>query len=166
MRRPALLLAALLSACGAEHDARFPIELFLSAALQDIDSLQLSLVTRGGTLDCVQVQRACIKDQVERSRFVTHRDGSRELTAWRFSMDTSGEQDLTLRELPLGDDFALVVEAVSKDAKLAGSSCNFVRRLEAGDNTAVTARIVELTPHADCDPINASMRLRSPAARA
>ena len=61
MKRLALLL--LVAGCGPEPSGpSFPIELYVTAGLlDDITSFQLSLVTRGTLLDCVAVQKACIK---------------------------------------------------------------------------------------------------------
>lgn len=162
MKRAALLFPLLLAACGPGHDApAFPIELVVSAALRDdIQAFQLSLVTNGSALDCVTVQKSCIKDQVDAARFVPLKDASgKSAPSLSFPLDTlmSGSpstQDVSLKELPVGRDFALVVEAVSTDAtpRLAGSSCNYLRELTVGNNAAVSARIEKLDPRAPCDP--------------
>lgn len=156
-----LALACLLAGCGPESQApAFPIELYVTAGLlDDISSFQLSLVTRGSTLDCVQVQRSCIKDQVDANRFVKLKDAAgKEAASAVFPISlTAGmpnTQDVSLRDLPLGKDFALIVEALSNEPtpRLAGSSCNYVKELTAGTNTAVAARIESLSPFAGCDP--------------
>jgi hypothetical protein len=162
--RPALAFAFAcgLTACGPGAPAGpvFPIELYVSAGLNDqLSAFQVSLVTNGTSLDCFEVQKTCIKDQVDAARFVKLKDASgRQVQAVSFPLSlTAGmpsSQDLTLKELPIGKNFALVIEALSKDPtpKLAGSSCNYVKELTAGNNPAVPARIELLTPAASCDP--------------
>jgi hypothetical protein len=154
-------LALLLCGCGPQASGpAFPIELFVSAGLlDDISAFQLSLVTRGTTLDCVAVQKTCIKDQVEATRFVKLKDSTgKEGPSVTFPISlTAGSpntQDVSLTDVPLGKDLALIVEAVSKEPtpRLAGSSCNYVKELTAGSNPAVPARIEVLNPRAGCDP--------------
>jgi hypothetical protein len=162
MIKHALLASLLLlTACGPEvKGPAFPIELYVTAGLlDDISSFQLSLVTRGTSLDCVAVQKTCIKDQVDATRFVKLKDAAgKELQALTFPITlVSGSpntQDVSLNDVPLGKDLALVVEAVSKEPtpRLAGSSCNYIRELTAGMNAAVPARIEVLNPRAGCDP--------------
>ncbi len=163
MTRPfAPLLLAALAACGPGADAppAFPIELYVTAGLIDeISAFQVALVKNGSSLDCVTVQRTCIKDQVDAARFVLLKDSvGRELKARSFSLElvtgSPNTQDLSLSGLPLGKDFALVVEAVGTEATptLRGSSCNYVKELTAGANPAVFAKIEPLSPPAACDP--------------
>ena len=155
------LVLLTVTACGPEDTGpRFPIELYISAGLKDdIQAFQLSLVTRGSELDCTVVQKSCVNGQVDSSRFVTHDENGQQKSSWSFSLadlqaGSPNEQDLSLKGLKPGSDFALVVEAVSSEspAQLAGSSCNYVPKLEAGNNAAVTAHIEVLSPHNACDP--------------
>lgn len=164
MTRAALLaFAALaLSACGpaGESGDGFDIQLVVSRGLLDqISTFQIALVTQGASLDCVAVQKACLKDQVSDTRFVPLKDSAgvaRKALRFDISLTTGtpNTQDATLRDLPLGRDFALVVEALSKDAppRLAGSSCNYVKELTAGTNPRVFAKIEMLPTPASCDP--------------
>ncbi|MEW5739657.1 MAG: hypothetical protein AB1938_12060 [Myxococcota bacterium] len=138
----------------------FDIQLVVSRGLLDqISAFQVALVTQGASLDCVAVQRACIKDQVDSARFVPVKDGAGMThQALRFPISlttgTPNTQDVSLRDLPLGRDYALVVEAVSKDSppRLAGSSCSYVKELTAGTNMTVFARVEMLATPASCDP--------------
>ncbi len=162
MRSTLALIVLLLSACGpeAQEGPRFPIELFVSAGLlTEISGFQLSVVTKGTTLDCVQVQKSCIKDQVDATRFVKLKDASgKDAQSVTFPISlvagSPNTQDVSLKDVPLGKDFALIVEAVSTEStpQLAGSSCNYLKEITAGTNPAVQARIEVLSPHAMCDP--------------
>lgn len=163
MTRALLLSCAIaFAACGPAEPVgpTFPIELYVSAGLNDqLSAFQISLVKSGSSLDCVTVQKTCIKDQVEATRFVKLKTAmGSEVNALTVPLSlTAGmpsTQDLTLKDLPLGKDFALVIEAISKDTtpKLSGSSCNYIKELTAGTNAAVNARIELLNPAAMCDP--------------
>ncbi len=157
----ALLALLILSGCGPGVEGpSFPIELYVTAGLlADIQSFQISLVTKGTTLDCVSVQKSCIKDQVDATRFVKLKDASgKEAQSRTFQISlvtgSPNTQDVSLQDVPLGKDLALIVEAVSTDStpRLAGSSCNYIKELTAGMNAAVPARIEVLNPRAACDP--------------
>lgn len=157
------LLLLLLPACGPQETGpAFPIELYVTAGLADqLIGFQASLVKSGSALDCVTVQKSCVKDQVEASRFVKLKDqAGHEGLGVFFPLSlvagTPSSQDVSLKELPIGKDFALVIEAVSKDAepKLAGSSCNYLKELTAGTNSTVLAKIEQLTPSAACNPLH------------
>jgi hypothetical protein len=67
---------------------------------------------------------------------------------------TPTTQDLSLGNLPVGKDYALIIEGLSKDAtpKLAATSCNYVQSLTAGTNATVLARVGVLSPIVSCDP--------------
>lgn len=162
-RRGAFIIALLaFTSCGPEleNGPHMPLELYISAGLRDdLQSFQLTLVTRGSELDCTEIQKSCVNSQLDSSRFVTHEENGSTKSSWTFTLESlqSGspsEQDVSLKGLKPGSDFALVVEAISKEStpQLAGSSCNFVPKLQAGNNAAVTARIEKLTPYAPCDP--------------
>lgn len=156
-----LALCLVLSGCGPHVSGpTFPIELFVSAGLLDeLSAFQLSLVTRGSVLDCVAVQKTCIKDQVDPARFVKLKDSTgKEGASVTFPIalvaGSPNTQDVSLTDVPLGKDLALIVEALSQEPtpRLAGSSCNYVKELTAGNNPAVPARIEVLSPRAECDP--------------
>ena len=161
MKRLLPALALLLAACGPDsRPPSFPIELYVTAGLLDqISAFQLSVVTKGTSLDCVAVEKACIKDQVDATRFVKLKDSAgKDVQAMSFPIDlvagTPNTQDVSLKDVPLGKDLALIVEAVSKEPtpRLVGSSCNYLKELTAGSNPAVFAKIELLTPYAGCDP--------------
>lgn len=149
-----------LSACGPEASGPgFDVQLVTSAGLLDqLSAFQISLVTRGSTLDCVAVEKTCLKSQVDASRFVPLTDSAGKtkkalLVPLMLVAGTPSTQALNLTNLAPGKDFALVIEALSKDtpARLAGSSCAFVKELTTGTNAAVSAHIDQLSPTVQCD---------------
>jgi hypothetical protein len=162
MRRALLTLLVALGGCGPSHawGDGFDVQLVISRGLLDqISAFQVALVKQGSSLDCVRVQRSCLKDQVASDRLVPLKDAAGATRqALRFSISltpgTPNTQDVSLNALPLGRDFALVVEALSKDAppRLAGSSCTYVKELTAGTNATVFARVEMLASPAACDP--------------
>lgn len=150
-----------LGACGPSepHEPGFDLRLVANAGLLDvIGAFQVVLVTNGTSLDCTAVKKTCINTLVERSRFVPLKDGAQTRRALLVPLDlvagTPSTQALSLKDLPLGRDFALVVEALSKEPtpRLAGSACAYVKELVPGTNPTLMARIAPLDPYAACDP--------------
>jgi hypothetical protein len=162
MRRAVVAVALVLAACGPGPEAAPGVDLTLvaSAGLLDIISaFQIALVTNGSDLDCVRVQNTCIKNQVDASRFVTVKDASGKagpavVVPISLTPGTPNTQDASLHDVPPGKNFALVVEAISKDSppRLAGSACNYVKQIDPGSNSAVLSQIVVLSPMVSCDP--------------
>ncbi len=161
MKRALLVVMLTSSGCGPSFEAGpgVDLQLFASAGLLDqLSGFQVALVTRGSTLDCVAVEKTCLKSQVDPSRFVPLKDSSGKtkkavVVPLTLVAGTPSTQDLSLKDLPLGKDFALIIEALSKDAtpRLAGSSCTYVKELTAGTNTAVQAKVATLSPLVSCD---------------
>ena len=163
----ALLLGVLVATAGCgpapAPGPGFDFELVVQRGLLDtISAFQVALVTRGTSLDCLSVQTKCIKDQVDASRFVKVKDASgRQASALVFPISlTTGQagapntQDVSLHDVPIGNDFVVVVEAISKETtpRLAGSSCNYVKEIVSGANQTVFAKIETIAPPANCDP--------------
>jgi hypothetical protein len=156
-----LLCLSLLGACGPAEVGKpqFDVTLAATAGLIDlISGFQVALVKSGSSLDCAAVKKTCLNAQVDASRLVPLKSGQVTKNALFFDLKlvagTPSTQDLSLQDLPLGRDYALVIEALSKEPtpRLAGSSCSYVKELTAGTNTAVLARVDQLTPYASCDP--------------
>ena len=161
MKRLAPVLLLLLG-CGrgtGEPDLRF--DFTLSAALTDtISALQISLLTRGTSLDCTAVQTDCLVKQVTADRFIHVQDGAgADHLALTFPLKLKAGspsfQDVAIQGIPLGKDYAVVIEALSKDSppKLAGSSCNYVKEITPGTNPTLIAATISppMVPIA-CDP--------------
>ena len=161
MKRLAWLL--LLLGCGGPKapapDLRF--EFTLSAALKDtISALQISLVSHGTGLDCTTVQKDCLVKQVTAERFIHVQDATgadRKAVTFPLSL-TAGSpsfQNVAVQGIPLGKDYAVVIEALSKETppSLAGSSCNYLKEITAGTNSTLIAATISppLVP-ISCDP--------------
>ncbi len=160
----ALALAlGLLNGCGPDRVAEpsFPIELTVDRAFVDqLGSFQLTLLTRGTSLDCSAVQRDCLVRQVPASQVVTLTDEQgRHHPALVFPADRSAgvprSQDVALEGIPAGSNFALVVEALSNlsPPQLLASSCNYVKEIKPGVNPIFTAAPLVAGPApVPCDP--------------
>ncbi len=156
---PVLLL---LLGCGrgtGEPDLRF--EFTLSAALSDtISALQISLISKGTSLDCSTEQNDCLVKQVTADRFIHVQDAAgvdhRSLTfPLKLTAGSPSFQDVSIQGIPLGKDYAVVIEALSKASppQLAGSSCNYLKEITPGANTKlIAATIVPPMVPIACDP--------------
>jgi hypothetical protein len=164
MRRLALIALLTLTACGPSTP-QLQLDFVLSALLADqISELQVSLISNGRSLqmgDCVTVQKTCLVGQVTTDRFIPVQDANGvEHRALRFPLNLkpsggNSSQDFTVQGIPVGRDYALVIEALSKDSppKLAGSSCDFVAEITAGTNPRKLAALLKpKTPPVNCDP--------------
>jgi len=153
-----------LAACGGPQP-QLQFDFVLSALLADqISELQVSLVTNGKSLgngDCVTVQSNCLNKQITADRFIRVQDASGvEHRALRFALSlkpagANSSQDVTVQGIPLGKDYGLVIEALSKDnpPQLAGSTCDYVQEINAGMNPRKLAIAIKpLTPPVNCDP--------------
>ena len=156
-----------LAACGPleNRGPQLQFNFVLSALLADsIAKLQISIVTKGRSLgdgDCVKVQTTCLVNQLPADRFVPVRDAKgNEVRAVVVDLDVkpvgvNSSQQVVVQGIPLGKDYGLVIEALSKDSPpmLAGSSCNYLQEINPGANPeklAVTIR--PLSPPVNCDP--------------
>jgi hypothetical protein len=165
VKRAALAVAVLLSACGSS-DAPEPglnLELAVQRGLLDvIGAFQVALVTNISSVeggDCTLIRTKCIKDQVPTDRFVPLKNPATNTmqTALVFPLNltagTPTTQDLSLTEVPPGRDYGLIIEAIAKDGlRLAGAECQFVQQLNAGSNPRVLMRIQQFTPPKLCNP--------------
>jgi hypothetical protein len=150
--------------CGpysASSGSGLDLTLAATAALGDLRGFQVALVRQGSSRDCTSVQTTYLKGQVlDTALYVPFKDSSgHRVKAMELPMGLVAgaprTQDFSLTSVPVGKDYAVVIEALSTHTppKLAGSSCNYVREVTTGTNAAVFARIVELSPPADCDAL-------------
>ncbi|AKQ65203.1 putative lipoprotein [Myxococcus hansupus] len=157
---PLLLLA--LPACGpdAEPAGRFGLALTMERAVADeVQALQVAVVTRGSSLNCTEVQRTCLSTQARRDSLLVLKDSQgRESRALRFPVDlaalqSGGSLQLAV-DVPVGRDYALVIEAITTGTTptFLGSSCNYLREVNAGDNPPLIAAPLTLTGGGECNP--------------
>ncbi|MCP3144811.1 hypothetical protein [Pyxidicoccus xibeiensis] len=160
-RLPTSLLLLALSACGsgAAPAGRFGLEVVMERAVAtELTALQVAVLTRGSSRSCTELQRTCLSTQVKREDLVVLEDADgNEGRALRFPVDLAALQsgaglDLAV-DIPVGRDYALVIEAVAPGSppRFLGSSCNYLKVVNAGDNAAVIAAPLTLTEK-DCDP--------------
>lgn len=162
--RPLAWLPLALLACGPPQP-QLQFDFVLSALLADqISSLQVSIVSEGkklGAGNCVAVQSTCLVDQITADRFLRVQDANgveHKALVFPLSLKPSGgnsAQDVTVRGIPPGKDYGLVIEALTKDTppKLAGSSCNYLQDISPGTNpTKLAIPIAALKTPVACDP--------------
>jgi hypothetical protein len=157
----ALLTLTLATGCGEAppYDGpRFGVELLVEQALADqLSSFQLVVLTNGKQRDCTELQKTCLNQQVKRDEALVIKDGKgAEGRALRFPVNLSGTgtstQDVSI-EVPVGRDYALIIEALSSDSppQFLGSSCNFLPEVNATRNDPILAAPMTLNAVA-CDP--------------
>jgi hypothetical protein len=157
----ALLAFTLAAGCGEAPPSdgpRFGVELLVDKAVADqLSSFQLVVLTNGKQRDCTEIQKTCLARQVKRDEAVVLNDGKgAEGRALRFPVNLSGtgttSQDVSI-EVPVGRDYALIIEAISGDSppQLLGSSCNYLPEVNASRNDPVLAAPMTLNAVA-CDP--------------
>lgn len=167
--RPSLL-AAFVSALGltftagcgpvepASSGARFGLELSLEQPVASrLGAFQVVVLPNGQSRDCTQIQRTCLGTQVTAEEPLVLRDSSgNEVRALRVPANVQGTtirtQDLMV-EVPVGRDYALVIEALSSDLppRFLGSSCNYLKEVNAGQNESVLAAPIALA-EGNCNP--------------
>lgn len=156
------VLAAALLVCGcgpAEPTLGFDVS--ISALTQDIGSLQISILTRGSKIDCDAVTQNCLVTQFPADRFVRVKDAAgteHQALTFPLNLKPSGAnsaQDVSVQGIPVGKDYAVVIEALSKKSppELAGSSCTFISEINPGLNPTAVANVIKPpTVPLACDP--------------
>jgi hypothetical protein len=157
----ALLASTLAAGCGEapSYDGpRFGVELLVDKAVADqLSAFQLVVLRNGKQRDCTELQKRCLSQQVKQDEALVLKDGNgSEGRALRFPVNLSGtgttSQDVSI-EVPVGRDYALIIEAISSDSppQLLGSSCNYLPEVNASRNDPVLAAPMTLNAVA-CDP--------------
>ncbi|MFP2933272.1 hypothetical protein ACLESO_50625 [Pyxidicoccus sp. 3LG] len=160
-RLPPSLLLLGFCACGPDVPpaGRFGLEVVMERAVAaELTALQVSVLNKGSSRSCTELQRTCLSAQVKREDLVVLEDADgNEGRALRFPVTLAALQSGSGLELavdvPVGRDFALVIEAVDTGSppRFLGSSCNYLKVVNAGENPAVIAAPLVLTEK-DCDP--------------
>jgi len=156
----AVLTLTLAAGCGEAplHDGpRFGVELLVEQALVDeLASFQLVVLANGKARDCTELQKTCLRLQIRQDEALVLKDSKgAEGRALRFPVSLNGSgtaQDVSI-EVPVGRDYALVIEALSGDSppRFLGSSCNYVDEVNATGNDPILAAPMTLNAVA-CDP--------------
>jgi hypothetical protein len=156
-----LLALTLTSGCGEappSDDALFSVELSLTQAVANqLAAFQIVVLPNGRQRECEEIQKRCLKDQVRQSEALVLRDGQgAQGRALRFPVNLSGSggasQEVSI-EVPVGRDYALIIEALSGDAppRFLGSSCNYLPEVNASRNPPILAAPITLAA-VECDP--------------
>ena len=158
----ALLSLVIAAGCGEDLSpgaGRFGVDFLVSKALADeLASFQIAVLPEGSQRDCTAIQTQCLRQQVKTSELLVLRDANgNERRALRFTASLSGtgttSQDIII-EVPVGRDYALVIEGLSSDSppRFLGSSCTYLPQgVNATQNDPVIAAPMTLTS-VDCDP--------------
>lgn len=157
----ALLTLVLAVGCGedlAPGVGLFGVDLLVDRAVaSQLSAFQVAVLPEGRRRDCTEIQKQCLRQQVKTSELLTLRDANgNERRALRFSVNLSGtgvtSQDVSV-EVPVGRDYALVIEGLSNDSppRFLGSSCNYLPEVNATQNDPIIAAPMTLVD-GTCDP--------------
>ncbi|WP_233595732.1 MULTISPECIES: hypothetical protein [Corallococcus] len=154
-----LTWGAVLGGCGPEAapDAMpVGLEITLSRAVaSQVGAYQVAVLKDGAKRNCTELQRTCLSAQVESGALLELEDADgKSGRTLRFASAPGGASMELAVDVPVGRDYALVIEALSADTptRFLGSSCNYLREVNAGRNAALVAAPIELTEQA-CDPV-------------
>lgn len=162
--RPSLLVLlgfTLATGCGPSEPessgARFGMDLLVDGAVaSQLGAFQVLVLPQGQSRNCTDLQRTCLNQQVKPDEPLKLQGGGQEARALRFSASLQGTTVRTQEmevEVPVGRDYALVIEALSADnpPRFLGSSCNYLKEVNAGLNPQVLAAPITLTD-VECNP--------------
>ncbi|CAM4441940.1 hypothetical protein HRD49_10920 [Corallococcus exiguus] len=159
MRRPTLLMLALLAGCGPDATSEalpLGLDITLSRAVaSQVGAYQVAVLKDGTKRNCTELQRTCLSSQVSSSDLLELKDadGNSGRTL-RFPSAPGGAAMGLSVDVPVGRDYALVIEALTADTptRFLGSSCNYLRVVNSGTNATLVAAPIELTTQS-CDPV-------------
>lgn len=158
--RPLLtaLLCLSLAGCAPEEPVgagSFPLEVHVSAAVAgQLGAFQVAVLKDGSKRNCAELQSTCLAGQVPADALlVLSDDQGHEGRALRFPVNLEGPGQELAVDVPVGRDYALVIEALSADTppRFLGSSCNYLKEVNAGRNVPVIAAPLTLAAQA-CNP--------------
>ncbi|HSP77875.1 MAG TPA: hypothetical protein VLQ93_05075 [Myxococcaceae bacterium] len=155
--RPFLLLLGATLACGGppSSEARLGLDVLLDRAVADeLGAFQVVVLPAGRTRNCIELQRTCLSQQVEPQEPLMLRgpDGE-EARVLRFPAKLEGGVQELAVDVPVGRDYAVVIEALSGGSppRFLGSSCNYLSAVNASGNEPLVAAAITLTG-GECDP--------------
>jgi hypothetical protein len=157
-----------LSACGdagGSGEGALGLDVYVSRAVMDqVGAFQFALLPDADRYDCAQITASClIESEVRADDLIPleDADGKRH-PALVFPAELLGAgdggtntQDVLLRGVPVGGDYQLVIEALSRTTppQLLGSTCHRVVDVRPGENARVTPNPIKLRTTSDeCDP--------------
>lgn len=153
----ALLALTLAAGCGEapSDSAFFGMDLLVDRAFADqLDAFQVVVLPNSPSRNCEEIQKTCLRQQVKPDEPLVLRDAKgTESRALRFLANPSASSQDVVIEVPVGRNYALVIEALSKDTppKFLGSSCTYMPEVNAGRNEPFLAATMTFNP-VDCDP--------------
>lgn len=162
MKPPALLLPgllALVTGCGPGAASEAPplgLDITLSRAVaSQVGAYQVAVLKDGAKRNCTELQRTCLSSQVAAGDLLELKDAEGHSgRTLRFPSAPGGAALGLSVDVPVGRDYALVIEALTADTptRFLGSSCNYLREVHSGTNATLVAAPIELTAQ-DCDPV-------------
>ncbi|MDY7229920.1 hypothetical protein [Hyalangium rubrum] len=126
------------------------------AVAGQISVFQLVVLPDGKQRDCTALQRTCLRQQVKQAEALVLKSDKDEGRALRFPVNLTGSgvstQDVSI-EVPVGRDYALIIEAISGDTppRFLGSVCHYLPEVNASRNETVLPAPMTLNS-VDCDP--------------
>jgi len=150
-------LAAVLGCGGSASDAgegALGFDLYVSrAVLDELGAFQISVVKNGSGYDCLELTRTCLNAQPASADVLELAGGKRALlfSAALSDGDTTRTQDVELQGIPVGRDYLLVIEALSRrqPPTLLGTSCTRLEEIRQGNNGRVLANPIRLPATGD-----------------
>lgn len=124
-------------------------------ALTSVGSFQIALIENGSQYSCGELTKTCLSTNVTADKLVRVEDAdgkSHPALVVSSTLTGSGESQLTtLRKVPTGADYTMVVEALSKDSppKFLGSTCQGRITVRSGNNEPVVLNPINLIDEPD-----------------
>ena len=157
---PLWTAVALLCGCGGVSGVPVSLEIYApgATALSDVDAYQVA-VLKGASVDCQTVEATCLKSWsgYSSSALVSISGSDGKLKKALLIPNTlggaGGNQAIVVDGIPPGDNYAVVIEAVSKAHQFLGSYCGIQQHITAGSNSAgFVAQLTLLATPLGCDP--------------
>ncbi len=133
------------------------------AVLGDVGAFQLSLrKSNGGRNACAGLTQTCLHEQVQLSELVSFTAAGGSARALRVGVRLTAEgeyqtQNVELRDVPVGRDYGLVVEALTRTdpPQLLAISCSPGIEVRRGENALVIAQPLDLPDGGPvaCNPV-------------
>lgn len=151
--------ATLAAGCGAaEPEAsgnHLGLELTIDRAVADeLGAFQVVVLPNGKSRKCAELERTCLTQQVDTSTaLLLQGPDGKKARALRFNAGLQSNAQQVNVEIPVGRDYAVIIEAVSRSIppSFLGSSCNYLDTVSSTHNEPLIAAPITLTS-VTCDP--------------